>query len=276
MHELEYPDFRLSGQVALITGASRGIGFGIARALAHAGAKAAVAARSRGDLDGLVESICAEGGTAEAFPLDIHDLDQVRACVAAVGESFGRLDILVNNAGLGANHPALDVTEADWDEMIDVNLKGLFFCSQAAARAMLRQGCGRIVNRKLSGERRRHPRSRGLLRLEGRRQSAHARARAQVVGAGCHRECRRPDVHLYTGTAERLDDPAYLENVLARLPIGRVGTINAAAAVIYLASPAGAMRDRQCPHDRRRLYGTIEYQETKPCNTAQTPIAIPG
>ncbi|HEY5778055.1 MAG TPA: SDR family NAD(P)-dependent oxidoreductase, partial [Terrimicrobiaceae bacterium] len=146
MRAIDYPDFSLAGQVALITGASKGIGFGVAKALAHAGAKTAVAARSRPDLEALVEDIRTEGGVAEAFPLDVRDISQVQSSINAVHRSFGRLDILVNNAGLGANHPAVDVTEADWDEMMDVNLKGLFFCCQAAGRIMLQQRHGRIIN----------------------------------------------------------------------------------------------------------------------------------
>ena len=139
---MDYPDFTLAGQVGLLTGASKGIGFGVARALAHAGARVAVAARSSSDLEMLVEEIRAEGGDAKAFPLDVSDLAQVKSCFGAVQESFGRLDILVNNAGLGANHPAIDVTDADWDEMMNVNLKGLFFCCQAAGRIMLEQRSG--------------------------------------------------------------------------------------------------------------------------------------
>lgn len=143
---MEYPNFSLTDQVALVTGASRGIGFGVARALAHAGATVAVAARATDELHTLVEEIQQEGGTAVAFPLDVRDTAQIRATIESVQTTLGRLNILVNNAGLGANHPALDVTEADWDEMMAVNLKGLFFCCQAAGRIMLQQGHGRIIN----------------------------------------------------------------------------------------------------------------------------------
>jgi NAD(P)-dependent dehydrogenase (short-subunit alcohol dehydrogenase family) len=242
MDAIKYPDFRLSRQVALITGASKGIGCGVAKALAHAGAKVAVAARSRGDLEILVESIRAAGGVAEAFALDVRDILQVQSCVSAVRESLGRLDILVNNAGLGANHPAVDVTEADWDEMMDVNLKGLFFCCQAAGQIMLQQRSGRIVN--ISSQAsvvgiRDHAvycASKGGVNQLTRVLALEWSALGVTVNAVA-------PTFIYTpGTSERLDNPDYLQSVVNRLPIGRVGTItDVAAAVIYLASPAGAL-----------------------------------
>jgi NAD(P)-dependent dehydrogenase (short-subunit alcohol dehydrogenase family) len=238
----EYPDFSLSGQVAIITGASKGIGFGVAKALSHAGARVAVAARSSSDLEMLVDEIRAAGGEARAFPLDVSDLEEVKSCFRAVRESFGRLDILVNNAGLGANHPAIDVTEADWDEMMNVNLKGLFFCCQAAGRIMLEQRSGRIINMSSQAS------------VVGIRDHAVYCASKGGVNQltrvlalewsafGVNVNAIAPTFIYTPGTADRLDDPAYRQKVIDRLPIGRVGKItDVAAAVIYLASPAGAL-----------------------------------
>jgi len=174
--------------------------------------------------------------------LDVADLESIGAAMDAVHDHFGALDILVNNAGLGANHPAEDVTEDDWDQMMDVNLKGLFFCCQAAGRIMLEQGRGRIVNLSSQAgvvgirEHAVYSASKGgvnlltkVLALEWSHRGVNVNAVAPTF--------------IYTpGTAERLDQPDYLEAVLERIPAGRVGTItDVAGAVVYLASPASNM-----------------------------------
>ncbi len=239
---MTYPDFSLNGQVALVTGASKGIGYGVAKALAHAGATVAVAARSAEELATLVDEITAAGGQARAIALDVRHLGSIRACMEDVNAAFGRLDILVNNAGLGANHPALDVTEDDWDEMMDVNLKGLFFCCQAAGRIMLAQGHGRIINMSSQAsvvgirDHAVYCATKGGVNQLTRVLALEWSAQGVTVNAVA-------PTFIYTpGTAERLDRPDYRADVEARIPIGRVGSIaDVAAAVIYLAAPAGAL-----------------------------------
>jgi 2-deoxy-D-gluconate 3-dehydrogenase len=239
---MDYPDFSLTNRIALVTGASQGIGFGVAKALAHAGATVAVAARSAADLERLTKEIRAEGGKAQAFTLDVRDAGQVRECIGSVHASLGGLDILVNNAGLGANHPAIEVTESDWDEMMAVNLKGLFFCCQAAGRIMREQGFGRIINMSSQAsvvgirDHAVYCASKGGVNQLTRVLALEWSASGVTVNAVA-------PTFIYTpGTAERLDNPAYRQGVLDRLPIGRVGTItDVAAAVIYLASPAGSL-----------------------------------
>lgn len=236
------PSFRLDGRVALVTGASRGIGSGLCQALAASGATVAVAARSTADADEVVRSITDAGGRATPHVLDVTDLDSIRSGVDGVVARHGHLDVLVANAGLGANHAAVDVTEADWDEMMDVNIKGMFFTVQACARHMLGQGSGRVIamssQASVVGIRDHvvYCASKGAVNQMVRVLALEWGHLGVTVNAVAPTFIHTP------GTAERLDDPEYLAGVLARIPIGRVGTIaDVAGAVVYLASEAGAM-----------------------------------
>jgi NAD(P)-dependent dehydrogenase (short-subunit alcohol dehydrogenase family) len=139
--------FDLSGRKALVTGASRGIGRSIAEALSAAGADIAVAARTLTSLEKTTAAIRAAGGVAHAIALDVTDVDRCGTAVAEAARLLGGLDILVNNAGIEQVRPSLDVDEALWDSIVDTNLKGAFFCAQAAARQMRNAGrSGAIVN----------------------------------------------------------------------------------------------------------------------------------
>ena len=145
---MPYAGLSLEGMTALVTGSGRGIGSALAYGLAQAGANVAVSDLAE-QLPGAEETarrIRAEGVESRVYTLDVLDLSNIRETVAAVVRDFGRLDILVNNAGIRRRAPALEVTEADWDAVLDTNLKGAFFCAQAAAGPMIDQGGGRIIN----------------------------------------------------------------------------------------------------------------------------------
>jgi NAD(P)-dependent dehydrogenase (short-subunit alcohol dehydrogenase family) len=135
--------WNLAGKVALVTGASSGLGAHFAAVLARAGAEVTIGARRRDALQQVAAAIITEGGQCSTVDLDVADAGSI----AALGSLLDRIDILVNNAGVVRNAPALDQTECDWDAVIDTNLKGMFLLSQAAGRAMRARGTGgSIIN----------------------------------------------------------------------------------------------------------------------------------
>jgi NAD(P)-dependent dehydrogenase (short-subunit alcohol dehydrogenase family) len=138
--------FDLSGQVALVTGASRGLGQYFARALAHAGADLALTSRDQNALLPFAQEMQSLGRRTFCVDLDVRDHAGIVAAVAKVDERFGKIDILVNNAGCNIRKPALDVTWEDWNTILDTNLRGSFFVAQAVARGMISRGYGRIIN----------------------------------------------------------------------------------------------------------------------------------
>ena len=145
---MAYAGLSLEGRVALVTGSARGIGCALAVGLAEAGAEVAVSdvPDRLADAGTVAEHIEGLGRRSGAYRLDVLDLEGVRTAIQQVVHDFGRLDVLVNNAGIRIHKPALEVTEDEWDAVIDINLKGVFFCAQAAARPMIDQGGGRIIN----------------------------------------------------------------------------------------------------------------------------------
>lgn len=138
--------FDLSNKVALVTGASRGLGLGFAKALARAGADIAMTSRTLNSLDEPVQQVESLGGQAARIQLDVRDHQSIKDAVAAVIERFGRIDILVNNAGCNVRKPAADVQWEDWNLVLDTNLRGVFFVAQEVARHMASQKYGRIIN----------------------------------------------------------------------------------------------------------------------------------
>lgn len=138
--------FDLTGRVALVTGTSRGLGQYFARALALAGADIAMTSRNVETLRPFQEEIEALGRKTFATALDVRDHASIQKAVAEVEQAFGKIDILVNNAGCNVRKPALEVTWEDWNLILDTNLRGTFFTSQAVAAGMIRNRYGRIIN----------------------------------------------------------------------------------------------------------------------------------
>lgn len=140
------PSFSLSGQVALVTGAARGLGRAIAVALAEAGADVALGLRDVNQDSGVADEIRALGREALPVQMEMSSLEQIRAGIDKAAAHFGKLDILVNNTGIAPTNLALDVREEDFDRTLAINLKGTFFACQAAGRVMMGQNGGRIIN----------------------------------------------------------------------------------------------------------------------------------
>jgi 3-oxoacyl-[acyl-carrier protein] reductase len=136
----------LSGRVALVTGASQGIGRACALRLAKEGASVAVAARNQEKLNELVSEITAAGGQAAAFALDVADEEQVKATIKAAIGQFGKIDILVNNAGITRDQLVMRMKRADWDSVLQTNLTAAYLCIQQVISSMLKQRWGRIIN----------------------------------------------------------------------------------------------------------------------------------
>jgi 2-deoxy-D-gluconate 3-dehydrogenase len=142
----KWDSFGLKDQVAIVTGASQGIGRTLAIALSEAGSRVALVSRSRTALEEVASEIEKMDREALVFPMDLRDLSQIRTMVSKVRHTFGRIDILVNNAAWTDTVDALEVTEEQWNQTVDTSLKALFFASQCVARIMVSQGRGKIVN----------------------------------------------------------------------------------------------------------------------------------
>ncbi|HSB19786.1 MAG TPA: glucose 1-dehydrogenase [Anaeromyxobacteraceae bacterium] len=138
--------FDLSGQVALVTGGSRGLGRAMAAALAQAGASLALCARTPGDLESARDELRAAGARVETFRMDVLDPAGVQAAVDAALAAFGRIDILVNDAGVNVRKPVLELSPEEWDRVIDTNLRGYFLVARAVVPQMITRGRGKVIN----------------------------------------------------------------------------------------------------------------------------------
>lgn len=240
----ELPNFDLHGQVALVTGAGRGLGRAIALALAGAGADLALGLRNIEADQGLADEIGALGRRAVRLQMDVADLVQSRAAIDQAVAEFGRIDILVNNAGGGIDGRALDVTEADFDAVIALNVRASFFLAQHAARHMIAAGRGgRIVN--LGSQA-------GLVALPGEPVYCLAKAavlhmtRCLAVEWGEHGitvNAVAPTFIATPGTETALSDPGFRADTVERIAaLHRIGRpVEVAAGVLFLASPAASL-----------------------------------
>jgi 3-oxoacyl-[acyl-carrier protein] reductase len=227
--------FRLDGKVALVTGASQGIGEAIAKQLAAQGATVVCAARTLRKLQEVADAIAAEGGKADVLEVDLSDGASVRAAVATTLERHGAIHILVNNAGITRDKLLIQMKEEDWDAVIDTNLKGAWTAIQAVTKSMMKQRWGRIINiASVVGQ------------MGNPGQANYVAAKAGLIGLtkSVARELASRNVTanaVTPGYIETAMTAALPEGVKAeftkQIPLGRMGTAaDIASAVVFLAS----------------------------------------
>jgi len=251
-----HPVFRdglLDGQVALVTGGGSGIGFGIASLLGRLGARVAIASRNEERLQAAAERLRADGVQATALPVDVRDPERVRAMIGEVTARLGRLDVLVNNAAGNFYAPSETLSPNAWKSVVEIDLYGTFFCSQAVMPVMRGQGGGRIVNVSMT------------LHYRGWPLMAHATAAKAGIDAltrtlalewathGIRVNAVAPGPIPTEGVRKAFAAPtgsgvpdlfaierAMAEHAAATIPLGRWGSPeDIANAVAFLASPAG-------------------------------------
>jgi len=227
--------FSVSGKVALVTGASQGIGRDTALALSEAGAKLAVAARNEEKLAALVQEIAGQGREAFAVKMDVADPEQVKAGFKAVLEKFGKLDILVNNAAITRDTLAMRMKLEDWDAVIRTNLTGAHLCTQQALATMMRARAGRIINI-----------ASVVAQMGNAGQANYVAAKGGLIGLtkAIAMEIASRNVTVNAVAPGFIETPmtAVLpekvkEELKTRIPLGRMGSgRDVAAAVVFLAS----------------------------------------
>jgi NAD(P)-dependent dehydrogenase (short-subunit alcohol dehydrogenase family) len=234
--------FRLDGKVALVTGGARGLGKTMATALAHAGADVAVAARSLGPCEETAKEVgSVTGRTCSAFAADVTVAADVDRLVANVEAAFGRIDILINNAGNNIRGSVEQLSEADWDSVLDTNLKGPFLCSRAIGPKMVKRGWGRVINLGsiLS-----------VIALPGRAPYASAKAGVlnlsrvlalEWAGTGVTVNTICPGPFATEMNRALLDDPVKYQEFVKQIPMGRWGELEELeGAAVFLASDASS------------------------------------
>jgi 3-oxoacyl-[acyl-carrier protein] reductase len=225
----------LEGRVALVTGASQGIGHAIALRLASAGVNVAIAARNQEKLHALVQQITAAGGKASAFGLDVAEEEQIKSVFKNVIAQLGKIDILVNNAGITRDQLVMRMKRADWDAVLNTNLTSAYLCTQQAISSMLKQRWGRIINvTSIFGQ------------IGQAGQANYASSKAGLIGLtkAIAREVGSRNItcnavapgFIETNMTSALGDE-FKQHALKNIPLGRIGTPeDVAHAVAFLAS----------------------------------------
>jgi NAD(P)-dependent dehydrogenase (short-subunit alcohol dehydrogenase family) len=231
--------FRLDGKIALVTAAGRGIGRAVALALAAAGAEPLLVSRTQGELDEAAAEIVSGGGKAQPLPFDVTRSDAVRDAFAGLE----RLDILVNNAGLNRPQPFLEVDEPTLDLLLGLNVRAAFVVAQAAARLMVANGGGVIINMSSQMGHVGSDLNRTVYVMTKHAIEGLTKAMAvELAPKGIRVVSIAPTFVTTPLTKPFFEDPVFRKWVLDRIPLGRLGTVDeVASAVVFLASPAASL-----------------------------------
>ena len=242
MQKNTFPSFDLVGKVALVTGAAKGIGRATALALAHAGADIALGLRDINSGENLVSEIEGLGRKTLAVQMDISSMEEIDKAIEQVLDHFTHIDILVNNVGIAPESPAISVTEQNFDDTLNVNLKGTFFVTQKVAKVMMKQHAGKIIN--VSSQA-------GFVALENEAIYCMTKAAINHLTKCLAVEWANHNINvnaiaptfIYTpGTKEYLSHQRNHEKVLSNIPLGRIGEPNdVTGAIVFLASPASSL-----------------------------------
>ena len=237
------PKFDLPGKIALVTGAARGLGRAIALALAEAGADVAVGLRDITSDSGVIAEIAARGRRALPLQMDMTSPEQIRQSFDRTVQEFGRLDILVNNAGIAPDNLAENVTEADFDQTVAINLKGTFFACQAAGKIMIQQKGGCIINMGSQAAFAALP-TESIYCMTKAGISHLTKCLAVEWGKyNINVNAVAPTFIHTPGTQGALADTEFCQDVIDRIAaLHRIGEpIEVAGAVVFLASPAASL-----------------------------------
>ncbi len=229
----------LAGKVAVVTGASRGIGAASARALAGAGCDLVLASRDKAALQQVADSIERLGRRALVHPIDLQRLDGIPGLIERAVTDLGRLDILINNAGTNVRRPAIELTEADWDTIVNLNLRAAFFCATAAGRVMVAQRSGKVVNISSIASRVGLPTGSIYAASKG---GVSAFTRTLAVEWASHNvqvNAVGPGYIQTALTAPLFANPEWVDRVTRRIPATRTGEPDdLIGTILFLSSPA--------------------------------------
>ncbi len=237
-----YPNFKLQNKLVLVTGAARGLGRACALALADAGADIALGLRDVNSAKDLEDEIRAMGNKVRRFQMDVSSVSEIQTAIDEVHEVFGKIDILVNNVGVAPANPAEKVTEEDYDTTMNLNVKAMFFTSQAVGKHMIDQGGGKIINMSSQA---------GTITIDDESVYCMSKAAVNHMTKNLASEWAKYNIQVNAvaptfietpGTEPWLKDPEFKKSVIDRIPLGRIGKpMEVAGVVLFLASNAASL-----------------------------------